>query len=148
MALCNEHIKVGRGARENWYSESLDKLAPADVIFLDPDNGIQTDSVRITQTRSVKYALDEEILGYARNCELVIVYNHRDHSPDVEYLQKFRRVHHRLGRSTSMRLLRFKRVSARDYVFFFTPRTASIVNRLVNILTTAPFDFMFEETGG
>jgi hypothetical protein len=134
--------------RDNWYSESLVSLSPADMIFLDPDNGIQTDSVLKTQTRSIKYALKEEVCGYVRDHGLVIVYNHRDHSPKEKYLQKFSRVRRRLRQSTSMRLLRFKRFSARDYAFYFRRGEGRVVTRLFETLTASPFDFMFEETPG
>ncbi len=132
--------------RQQWFSESLVLLAPADVILLDPDNGIGSASVRMTQTRAIKYALEQEICGYAGEHDLVIVYNHRDHSPRRQYLRKFNRVRSKLGPSTRLRLLHFKRFSARDYAFFFKPNMRGLVGQVFDGLTSAPFDFLCEET--
>jgi hypothetical protein len=131
--------------RDNWYLESADKLRFADVLFLDPDNGIQTERVRKTQTRSIKYALVDEVCGFARVCDLLVLYNHRDHTPIEQYLQKFTTVHKQLGQSTGLRILHFKKISARDYAFFFKRRAAPVVRSLFNRLTPTPFDFLFEE---
>jgi hypothetical protein len=50
--------------RKNWFKESLSQLKSADIIFLDPDNGIQTDKVRKTQTKAIKYVFKNEIKLY------------------------------------------------------------------------------------
>jgi len=131
--------------RETWFSESLTVLKSADIIFLDPDNGILTDQVKKTQTRSIKYAFTDEVCGYAKLCDLVVVYNHRDRSPMDNYLQKFTNIQGQLGLSSGLRILRFKRVSVRDYAFFFKRGASSTVRVLFDRLAATPYDFLFEE---
>jgi len=47
--------------RKNWFKVSLSQLKSADIIFLDPDNGIQTDKVRKTQIKAIKYVLKRKL---------------------------------------------------------------------------------------
>ena len=64
--------------RKNWFKESLSQLKSADIIFLDPDNGIQTNKVKKTQIKAIKYAFKGEIKEYYELGKSVIIYNHRD----------------------------------------------------------------------
>lgn len=59
----HEPVSVGE-ERIDWHQEALQTLAKANVIFLDPDNGLLANSVRKTYKRAVKYILDEELEDY------------------------------------------------------------------------------------
>ena len=131
--------------RNRWFLDSLGKLAPADVAFLDPDNGIQPASVKLTQTRVVKYALENEIRAYTHNHDLVIVYHHRDRTPLHRYKRRFARLRDRLGHPACMGVLHFGRYSAREYVFFFRKPLARLVAELFGRLTAPPLHFLFTE---
>lgn len=63
--------------RTGWFARSLDALEGADVVFLDPDNGFQVDSVGINSTKSVKYVLYDEVGKLIANQKSVLVYSHR-----------------------------------------------------------------------
>ncbi len=52
-----------RKDRENWFEKSLIKLKTSDIVFLDPDNGIQTDKVKKTQIRAIKYVFTDEVMS-------------------------------------------------------------------------------------
>jgi len=68
--------------RKNWFKVSLSQLKSADIIFLDPDNGIQTDKVRKTQIKAIKYVFKDEIKEYYELGKSLIIYNHRDRKPE------------------------------------------------------------------
>jgi hypothetical protein len=131
--------------RELWLKQSLEHLQEADVLFLDPDNGIQTPNVRKTQMRAMKYAFVDEIREYFDCCNILVIYSHRDRTPANEYMQRFVTVANQLNNSVQMKIIRFKRVSVRDYFFLYKKPYTSIVHELLTKLTTAPFDFMFEQ---
>ena len=131
--------------RKAWHSKAVRMLSSARIIFLDPDNGIQTANMRETRSRSIKYALNWEIHDYCKHADIVIVYNHRVRTKDTVYNQKFERVLKPIEKSIRLRVLRFRRVSVRDYAFFFKARSAAIVEQLFRELTSQPFDFLFQE---
>ena len=133
--------------RTRWFEKSRKSLQAAQVVFLNPDNGVQTSKIKKTQTRSVKYAFADEIKGYFEDGKMVIVYNHRDHSPIETYATRFRETLNHVGRTARLRVLPFGSFSARDYAFFYRDSQALLVNDLFKKLTAGPSDFLFSETG-
>lgn len=126
--------------REDWFKDSLKKLGDADIVFLDPDNGIQTSNVRKTKAEAVKYVFSDEIDQYYNGKKTVIIYNHRDRTPQEKYEERFIA----LQKLVQPRVLRFKRFSVRDYIFLPQEHHQKLIDELINKLTTEPFDFLFE----
>lgn len=141
----NSNLSQRARERTSWFERSQQVLSPVHALFLDPDSGIQTPTVRKAQADSVKYAILDEIQSYFGTCPIVIVYNHRDRAPVPIYRQKFIDAQSFVGKESLMRVLRFKRFSIRDYVFFYRKEHSELVQRLFNILTHPPFDFLFGE---
>lgn len=133
--------------RAAWFSKSMSHLDKADVVFLDPDNGIQTQNVKVTQSRSIKYVLVDEVRAYCKRHDIVILYNHRDRSPEETYLERFAQLHKAVGQSMRLRIMRFSRVSVRHYVFLFKRDAISVVQSLFEVLGREPYSFLFEEVG-
>lgn len=75
--------------RVDWFKRSLEHLKNAGMIFVDPDTGIQKDTVRKTQVEAVKYIFWDEIKKYYEEGNSVIIYNHRDRSAVPKYNEKF-----------------------------------------------------------
>ena len=59
--------------REKWFEESLSRLSEADIIFLDPDNGIQLDTSSKGTPNAVKYAFTDEIERYFKLGKSLII---------------------------------------------------------------------------
>ncbi len=138
-----QHLNVS--GREAWFSDSLACLRAANVLFLDPDNGIASPALRDTEARAMKYVFLDEMRQYYDRCEMLIVYHHRDRSPAARYRQKFMEARQAVDPSATMRILRFKRVSVRDYIFLYRSEAAPVVNALFEKMAAAPFYFLFEE---
>lgn len=89
MEGINALSETGRKEREKrraeWFEESLMKLANCDLIFCDPDNGIETKSLSKTGKDSEKYVYISEIKKMIENGFSLVIYNHRDRSPDEVY---------------------------------------------------------------
>jgi hypothetical protein len=62
-----------------WHGRALTVLEEADVVFLDPDNGFQVQSVGEGAAKRCKYALDREVADYLARGQAVIGYQHRPH---------------------------------------------------------------------
>ena len=131
--------------RQAWFEESLSQLDQADIIFLDPDNGIQIDPSKKEKPTAVKYVFTDEIETYYGLGKSLIIYNHRDRRPREEYERKIL-INRKYVRSPSdIKVLRFKRVSVRDFIFLIQERHRDLMNRTIDHLTSPPCDFLFEK---
>lgn len=130
--------------RENWFKESLSQLKSADIIFLDPDNGIQTDKVRKTQIKAIKYVFKDEIKEYYELGKSLIIYNHRDRKPKSEYDRKITDSLGQINSPDGIKVLRFKRVSVRDFIFLIQKEHRDLIDQTIGYLRSEPCDFLFE----
>ena len=63
--------------RLEWKMNAISALSSADVIFLDPDNGLQVKSCcSLSQKKSGKFAYYDEILEFHAQKKLTIIYHH------------------------------------------------------------------------
>lgn len=64
--------------RRRWLDLALDSLAEADIVFLDPDNGIECSSVGRAAFKGPKYVFWDEIakFGSASRGQSLVVYHH------------------------------------------------------------------------
>lgn len=131
--------------RELWLDESLSELEKADILFLDPDNGIQVDTSKKSYPNSIKYVYPDEIERYYRLGKSIIIYNHRDRRPRAEYNRKIHSNRHYVNSWDDIKVLRFKRVSVRDYIFLIQNRHRCLINKTIASLTREPHDFLFEK---
>jgi len=140
--------------RMGWFEDSLKALAGADVVFLDPDNGIpypRQDNSNIEVPRigkgnrdAVRYAYADEIKTYYDRGKSVIVYSHRDMKPEHVYLNKISLLRAYVSPSDGkILILRFKRFSIRDYLIIPQNNRLILMNQLVEKLT-GPFGFLFD----
>ena len=130
--------------RKNWFKESLSQLESADIIFLDPDNGIQTDTVRKTHKNAFKYVFKDEIKDYYGLGKSLIIYNHRDRKPKSAYDRKITNSVGQIGSTDGIKVLRFKRVSVRDFIFLIQKEHRHLIDQTIDYLTSEPCNFLFE----
>jgi len=131
--------------RRAWFEESLTYLSDVDIIFLDPDNGIQIDPSKKRHPNALKYVFTDEIQTYYRSGKSLIIYNHRDRRPRWEYERKILANWEYVSSSSDVKVLRFKRVSVRDYIFLIQEQHRDLMNRTIARLTSPPCDFLFEQ---
>jgi len=70
--------------RFNWHDNSLEHLKNSDIIFYDPDNGIETQSYGKLHPKAVKYVYFDEIRDAYRNKKSIIIYQHTNRRQKVE----------------------------------------------------------------
>ena len=71
------HEVISVAGRYQWHNNALETLAPCEIVFLDPDNGLSVKSVGKGSAKSVKYVWDEELSDYLKRGQSVVLYNHR-----------------------------------------------------------------------
>lgn len=128
-ALSEVGRRLREGRRKDWFEKSLSELSGCDIIFCDPDNGIETKSLSKTSKESVKYVYINEIERMINKGHAVIVYNHRDRSKEIDYKARFRKIHKGLSDKTNLRVMRFNRYSVRDYLFFIQNEHQEVIGR-------------------
>lgn len=63
--------------RNKWFAAAQSAIADCDIVFIDPDNGLQVKSVSPYQNYGAKYATYEEVKALWDKGKSVIVYQHR-----------------------------------------------------------------------
>lgn len=125
-------------SRDKWHLKALKKLGKRDVIFLDPDNGLEVKSTNPYSKNGNKYTTYKEAADYYVQGSTVIIYNHRDRKPENEYLKRFYRFKDmEKTKNAKMFYLRASRYSVRDYLFLVQERHFSGLERAIdNFLAT------------
>lgn len=119
--------------RDEWHSEALKKLQKQDVIFLDPDNGLEVKSTKPYSKNANKYTTYKEVADYYAKGSTVIIYNHRDRKPEGEYLKRFYRFKNmEETKDAKMFYLRASRYSVRDYLFLVQERHFSDLEKVID----------------
>ena len=100
-------------ARSEWHRKALAAFSDCDLVFLDPDNGLNVESVKKGTQKSVKYVWKCEINDYVAAGKSVIFYNHRPRKKADAYFSEYS------ARLAVMKkpvyVLTFPRRSIRDY---------------------------------
>ncbi len=111
----NEPVPVSN--RAEWHNNALNALAGADLVFVDPDNGMLVTSVSKKSARSVKYAFYNEIRDYVQRGQSVLIYNHRSRKPEDRYFFEICSRLHEETRDSETEILKitFPKCSVRDY---------------------------------
>jgi hypothetical protein len=66
--------------RKDWLKRAIQSVSDCNVIFVDPDNGLQIASCpKINQMRSGKFAYYPEIMELAKGKEVCVIYHHLNH---------------------------------------------------------------------
>lgn len=119
--------------RDEWHLEALKELGNQDVIFLDPDNGLEVKSAKPYSKNGNKYTTYKETADYYAKGATVIIYNHRDRKPEEDYLKRFYRFKDMEETQNSrMFYLRASRYSVRDYLFLVQERHFSDLERAID----------------
>ncbi len=134
--------KYRKEKRKGWFEKSLEVLQKADIIFLDPDNGIQTEKLKETRKMSIKYALYDEINEYYKRGKSVIVYNHRDRKPLDDYKGRIEKLKE-IILECEIRVIKFKRYSVRHYVFLIHKKHRDLIMKTIEYVLNK-YGYLFE----
>lgn len=119
--------------RDEWHFKALKKLSKQDIIFLDPDNGLEVKSTKPCSKNGNKYTTYKEAADYYSHGATVIIYNHRDRKPECEYIKIFYRFKDiEETKNAKMFYLRASRYSVRDYLFLVQERHFSYLEKAID----------------
>ena len=106
-----------REKRESWNQAALEKTKDCGLIFLDPDNGLETASAGPNTARGAKYAFHTELESYLSRGQSLMIHHHLSRrSKSLQQVhRKQREIYEKLGRRAF--IMRYHRGSHRG-----TPR--------------------------
>lgn len=114
--------------RRSWHTKAIERLSGSDIVFLDPDNGLQVKSTSLTSEKGNKYIGCNELEDYFKLNKSIIFYNHRERKSEEEYLNKFRKLKEiNAFKNSTIMGLKFRRGTIRDYIFILQPQHVCII---------------------
>ena len=138
----SELVPRNIGERLGWHRRALTYFNDCDLVFLDPDNGLNVKSVKQGSQKSVKYVWLDEITDYISNRKSVIFYNHRPRKKAAAYFSEYSARLAPIGRPVYA--LTFPRRSIRDY--FIIPTSSAHKAKILEALHSLK-DGPFGKTG-
>lgn len=114
----NEDKSFRKNERIEWLKKAIESTSSCNVIFLDPDNGLEIPSIpHIHQIRSGKYAYYSEVASFFENKEACVIYHHLNMNNPHEEQIKFRakELKRKIPKIGSVFALRFKPYSPRAF---------------------------------
>ncbi|MCL1803695.1 MAG: hypothetical protein FWG30_08685 [Eubacteriaceae bacterium] len=130
--------------RADWHANALMHLKGSDIVFLDPDNGFLPESINATSKAGNKYAEYFEAADYFHEGSTVIVYCHRDRSPEEAYLNRIFQVKDYIDQDCYVMSVKSKRYSVRDFVFIMQPGHAAEIIDTIEYLQDSGWDKYIE----
>ena len=122
--------------RDNWWGKALKATSDTDIVFLDPDNGLETPIMRKNNQKSPKHVRLSELQEYYSLGKTVIMYHHRPQSDsEVICKEKVLRESALLGTDV-IHILDFPRRTNRYYFIFTQKRHEEIIEELCNLMHT------------
>lgn len=106
--------------RKRWVKGALDATLNSDIVFFDPDNGLEV-SMKRNRKYGVKYAFFDELSPFFDRGQSLVVYQHINHTEKAEkqIQRRLQEIKERLTPRAEPFALRFQRFSAR--AFFIIP---------------------------
>lgn len=102
--------------RIDWFTGAKSAVADCNLLFLDPDNGLEVKSVPLGSRLAGKYAAVSEIADLLADGALVILYQHCDRSPwNIQKAKINGKLSNGVGQPLYIRSLRFGAFGARAF---------------------------------
>jgi len=85
--------------RNLWSSKALDATLGCDLIFVDPDNGLEVNSVKSHQKTGPKYTFFEELVPFVKRGQSLVIYHHlcRSGPAEVQLKERLDQLKKKLG---------------------------------------------------
>jgi hypothetical protein len=143
-------VEAGRSGRRahraKWISSALAATVKCDVVFFDPDNGFETPSVPIQNSKAGKYIFLEELTSFWGRGQSLIVYHHLNRRASVK--EQTRVLQKRLGASfrnaAFVKCLLFRRGSCRHFWILGQARHAAKLKLGIETIIRSGWSGYFE----
>lgn len=136
--------KSREAGRLNWHKKAMESVSSCNVIFIDPDNGLQINSCpKLSNLKSGKFAYYDEVRAYMEHSDICVIYhhlnrhkNHGTHQQQIESRSK--ELKERTGNTNHVFALRFKPYSPRAYFILTKPSSNNYVRERLKDIMDSP----------
>ena len=130
--------------RTDWHTAALETLKGADVVFVDPDNGLLVPSAAGTAKEN-KFVTPDELAAYYQLGSTVIYYQHKARRPDSFYADQHLELLRKPEFKNASGLgLKFHKTSQRYFFFFVQPAHREIIRKAIHSFMASPWGECFE----
>lgn len=133
--------------REAWFTTALTAVQDTDIVFLDPDNGLEARSATQGQAKIVKYARYADLEALRAAGHSLVVYHHlgRTGGTHPEQVTTLRdTLAQRLGLPHLPAALTFRKGSARTFFIIPAPAHEHLLGQRLEALAESPWAAVFE----
>ena len=103
--------------RTSWHEAGLEKLKECNLIFLDPDNGLEIKSSSPTSKKGTKFVTFREAIDYYEQGKDVVIYQHRCRMSEAKHIEKYLKFTEMTDiKSEQILVVTSTKVGLRDYV--------------------------------
>ena len=119
-------------SREAWHNQGLLKTQKADILFLDPDNGLATMKMMQNGSYSTKHVLWNELKDYYDRGQSVILYQHRpQRTTREEVIERISEFNRSYLMADILLGLEFHKYTNRYYLFFCHNKHANELKKVI-----------------
>ena len=129
----SEPLKKDRAA---WHTRALEKTKDAKVVFLDPDNGLESARMHQTNEATEKHVKWDELKDYYDRGQTVILYQHRPQMTAKDLcIYNVMQFQHSYLFADCVKLLEFPKYTNRFYFIFLHRRDKAAFDRICRAVT-------------
>lgn len=132
--------------RDRWLTDAMQACASCDVIFLDPDNGLEVASVPKHAPKAPKYVYWDEFEQFARLGKTLVVYHHLNRTQTAfrQIAAKKAEIRNTLPGIPGLAALLFRRGSLRVFFVLPAPEHRSLVESTLGRMVSGAWSRHFE----
>ena len=134
-----------QATRDNWLAGALQATAGADVVFVDPDNGI-SETADPLRKNGPKYVFIDDLRPFVRRSQSLVIYHHLGRQGTAE--QQIERWSECLRQSLNLpsppRSVRYRRGTARVYFLLSHPQHEPISEKNLSVFLGSPWREHFQ----
>lgn len=141
----NFHYTQREKLRKRWIEKAIKCIKNCNVVFLDPDNGIEVKSIKKTNKKSGKYVFFDEIEKFLKACEILVIYQHFPRiKHDIFIKNMFKTIRQKINGNYQIYALKFKPVSPRVYFILVKKEARNIFENNLKTFLNSHFSSEFE----
>jgi len=127
--------------RAEWFAGALAETHSSDLVFLDPDNGIECSTVTKTKPKGPKYVFWDDLDAWVGRDQSIVVYHHLNrngsHLQQVEDMRNKMRM--RFAKGFDVFAVTYRRGTSRAYFVIAAPLHRELLSQRLEEMCSSPW---------